>query len=607
MPRYRATITVPVPPGEAFAFVSDFRNAATWDPRVSGAEKEPPGPVAVGTRFRLYSPLPGPLAAKELELPYEVTELSPGERIVLVGKTLLLRYRDEIACAPATAPAASGDSTRLSYDAVLRLRGPLALADPLLRRFFRRVGDEAVAGIARALAAEATRRREGGTAARVPDLSRGVTPEAVAAIVAMDDRPVLRNLLITESYHRIARRLGAMLGGEDVNWCAYAAWASKTAGVFVREEELHGGLRRVLLSKAPLRRRLRELHRALTAAEPGATIYADGDLGPILELTGEIARYIRAGNREVFAELGGAFAAFTEELEGVREPEPARLEAFLDRFHPGESRPDTVELRDGEAVPAGAACGGAGGGAGGQDLLREAMRAYHDALFETDPKRKAELVLLGSALGGLHEQIRLDPYIRGALDAPVDELFYSRQNDALAERLGRKTLGEAVQRVLHRHARRLGEELMEAVREVSTFYLMRMQVPGQVLELGEDLPAPASRRLYPPALDPIEHPELVAALERFGAYPLAVSAPGGWLGVKHRVRRAALALAVALRLRPPVAFGSAARDWTDLAERMRYIFVYFRSRQREARLMEPPFTPEQTASILEGHVPRGPL
>lgn len=436
--------------------------------------------------------------------------------------------------------------------------------------------------------------------ARVPDLSRGVTPEAVAAIVAMDDRPVLRNLLITESYHRIARRLGAMLGGEDVSWSAYAAWASKAAGAFIREEELHVGLRRLLLSKAPLRRRLRELHRALTAADPEATIYADGDLGPILELTGEIAAYIRAGNREVFAELGSAFAAFTEELEGVREPDPARLEAFLGRFRPGESRPDVVELRDGEVVPV-------EGGVGGQGFLRQAMRAYHDALFETDPKRKAELVLLGSAMGGLHEQIRLDPYIRGALDAPVDELFYSRQNDALAQRLKRKTLGDAVQGVLHRHTRRLGEELMEAVREVSTFYLMRMEVPGQVLELGEDLPAPLTRRLYPEALDPLEHPELVAALERFGAYPLAVSAPDGWLGVKHRVRRAALALLVALRLRPPVAFGSAARDWSDLAERMRYIFVYFRSRQREARLMEPPFSPAQTAAILEGHVPRGRL
>lgn len=64
MPRYRATITVPVPPGEAFPFVSDFRNAAAWDPRVSGAEKE----------------LAGPLAAKEVELPYEVTEVSPGGR-----------------------------------------------------------------------------------------------------------------------------------------------------------------------------------------------------------------------------------------------------------------------------------------------------------------------------------------------------------------------------------------------------------------------------------------------------------------------------------------------------------------------------------------------
>lgn len=36
MPRYRSSITVPNPVAEAFAFVTDFHNAARWDPRVAG-------------------------------------------------------------------------------------------------------------------------------------------------------------------------------------------------------------------------------------------------------------------------------------------------------------------------------------------------------------------------------------------------------------------------------------------------------------------------------------------------------------------------------------------------------------------------------------------
>jgi hypothetical protein len=444
----------------------------------------------------------------------------------------------------------------------------------------------------------------------VPDLSGGITPEIVAAIVAMDDRPVLRNLLITECYHRIARRLDRMLGGADVSWCAYATWASKTAGAFIREEELHEGVRRTLLAKAPLRRRLRRLHEVLghgrhDRQDGGSAFYTD-DLGPILGLTGEIARFVRAGNREVFAELGAAFAAFAEEFEGAAGPDPARLDAFLERFRSGESVPDEVEERDGEIVRV---------RSGGQGMLRDALRAYHDALFESDPKRRAELVLLGSALGGLHEQTRLDPYIRGALGAPVSELVHGPEGDALAQRLKRKTVGEAVEETLRealdRPARRLAEELTEAVREISTFHLMTLRGPHGVLALGDDLPAPASGRLYPATLDPLEHPELVATLARFGAHPLA--APGlDWLGGglkgwKRRLRRGLARLRIALRLAPPVAFGSAARDWGELDERMRYIFVYFRSRQGERSLLQAPFDPRQTAAIAEGHVPRGRL
>ena len=43
------------------------------------------------------------------------------------------------------------------------------------------------------------------------DLRGGVTPAAVEAIVALHDRPVLRNLLITQAYHQLSRQLAANL------------------------------------------------------------------------------------------------------------------------------------------------------------------------------------------------------------------------------------------------------------------------------------------------------------------------------------------------------------------------------------------------------------
>ena len=58
----------------------------------------------------------------------------------------LLRSTDRIAV------TAAGDGATVSYDAEVRLRGPLRLLDPVLDRGFRTVGDRAAAGLARALA-----------------------------------------------------------------------------------------------------------------------------------------------------------------------------------------------------------------------------------------------------------------------------------------------------------------------------------------------------------------------------------------------------------------------------------------------------------------------
>ena len=58
---------------------------------------------------------------------------------------------------------------------------------------------------------------------------------------------------------------------------------------------------------------------------------------------------------------------------------------------------------------------------------------------------------------------------------------------------------------------------------------------------------------------------------------------------------------------PGTTQGSAACDWTDLGDRMNYLVDFFRSRQQERELLEPPFTPRQAAAIRAGEVPDGPL
>lgn len=149
---YETSILVPCAIQDTFAIVSDFRNAAKWDPRTYLVEKTTPDPIGVGTVFRLHGgmvskssllarlPIPRSLLARPL--PYEVTEFDPPNRLVLAGESRFLRYRDVITF------TAEGQATRLNYAAELTLKGPLAIGEPALRLMFKRIGDDATRDIA---------------------------------------------------------------------------------------------------------------------------------------------------------------------------------------------------------------------------------------------------------------------------------------------------------------------------------------------------------------------------------------------------------------------------------------------------------------------------
>jgi hypothetical protein len=143
MAHYHAMIGSRLGPAETFEYLATFSNAAQWDPGVLAGEQLDPGPVRLGTRFRLVVPFFG----RRLPLTYVVTRYSPEGMIALEAVSRLLRLVDWIEV------AGQGDGATVSYDADVRLRGPLRLLDPLLQRGFGAVGDRAAAGLARTLGA----------------------------------------------------------------------------------------------------------------------------------------------------------------------------------------------------------------------------------------------------------------------------------------------------------------------------------------------------------------------------------------------------------------------------------------------------------------------
>ena len=106
------------------------------------------------------------------------------------------------------------------------------------------------------------------------------------------------------------------------------------------------------------------------------------------------------------------------------------------------------------------------------------------------------------------------------------------------------------------------------VREIITMALMVMSLPGRVLSLGADMDEP-----FPAELRELHDAELTALFGRFkGDMP-----------------------------------GTAARDWSDFDQRMRYIARLFRAFHLHEELLGPPFTPEQVALFAAGTVPDGDL
>lgn len=390
-------------------------------------------------------------------------------------------------------------------------------------------------------------------------MERETDPSALAPSVDEVQRvaaianPVIRNLQITNCYSRLAAAFSAR-SVEGANWCTYATWASRQAGRTIRGEDLLDRLGRKLREGRWLLHPVATLWRRLLRR---GLFQRDTRIG---RLTAELhtpfdafehaSDCVARGNLKVFEEIGLEFARYLHECPPGAPAESAPFQRFLDRLRPGDP-PD------------------------GQRYLRQAFARWDRRRLERDPKARAELAVLANLEVGLHEQTRLQPEIREALDAAyaTHEDLGRRALEALFPSAARwrpvaQRPTAAVVGVVAAGAQRAASRL---AREVITESFMVLSLPGRVLALGTHL-----ADAYPDALREPADAGLTELLARFEPDPSAPDECG-------------------------------VRDWSDFHQRMHYIVHLFCAFHLREELSRPPFTPEQVATFRGGVVPDGEL
>lgn len=145
MARYVTTVRTRWSPEVAFAYMADLRNFAEWDPGVVRAVQRIGDGGGPGSEFDVTVRSPG----RDLTLRYRTVEHAAPTEVLVIASTSTLTSEDRI-----TVVAEPDGGASVTYDADLRLAGPLRLADPFLRLAFGRIGDRAAAGLRRVLGGE---------------------------------------------------------------------------------------------------------------------------------------------------------------------------------------------------------------------------------------------------------------------------------------------------------------------------------------------------------------------------------------------------------------------------------------------------------------------
>ena len=120
----RRTFTTTCPPGIAFAYLADFRNAEAWDPGTVECELVS-GDVGPGATYRNVSEFLG----RRTELSYLTLEHRPIEYLHFQGTNDSFVGDDRLALAP------HADGTEIEYHATFELRGASRFAVPVVAAY----------------------------------------------------------------------------------------------------------------------------------------------------------------------------------------------------------------------------------------------------------------------------------------------------------------------------------------------------------------------------------------------------------------------------------------------------------------------------------------
>jgi hypothetical protein len=320
----------------------------------------------------------------------------------------------------------------------------------------------------------------------------------VEEIAGMTD-PVLRNLHITQRYHELAIGLRDAGVGEDATWCAFAVWASKTAGATIRGEVLPARVRQLLVDNGATQDILHRFNHGVGAWAAEHLVH--DHLGRAVdEVTADVATSIAGGNVLVFAELA---PLFTDLLE-ANPQSPSRSEALS------------------------AALARVGADVDGSAVV-DAFSAYGQAIGQ--PDERAALVLQANTLAVSHEQQRLQPAISSALDAAIsDTLKKVIDNDVV----GHVPTPEA-RRALDGLTGQVCQVLDTAWDTALTESIMQLVTANETFDLRHDVP-PLADGMFPPALRhlPGAAAAVVAAWDKTGG----TGAPSGardWAKLEERM------------------------------------------------------------------------
>jgi hypothetical protein len=218
--------------------------------------------------------------------------------------------------------------------------------------------------------------------------------------------PVPANLRITVAHYDLSLALREVLGADSgANFHTWATWGSKKAGRTIRQEDIPqlrtlttligGGLGLLAAILAP--HLSGSAH--LLADAAGALL---GGLGLRIiaqRSQNRASRLVLGGNITVLDDIGRQTAGFVSTFQGRPKSDPERLAGFLSELQPGPTE------------------------TGGQDLLKHCFTHYYQARHAASRARKYEHMLLGNLYAILHEHIRLQPYIAGAMPRPAQRLI----------------------------------------------------------------------------------------------------------------------------------------------------------------------------------------